>query len=291
MPGGQGSSPARIRVDARGTARSHDVGAGAPERSDRARDEAAGAHAGDRGTRGAVMVARPLGEVDSELSRLLLILGDRGRGGIALAAGLGRAGGAGGAGAGAAVHGAYGDADRGGRAAGGRASTCPDGWRWRAATSWGGWRTASTGRSTRWSVRCRSQRRLVADAGHELRTPIASLRANIQVLGEAERLPAAEQESLRRGHRRRAGRADRAGRRTSSSSRGARHRRAGRRTRCAWTRSCAVAIERARAARRGAVRGAAGADGRDAGRRSGSTGPCRNLLENARKWSPDGRCR
>jgi two-component system, OmpR family, sensor histidine kinase MprB len=37
----------------------------------------------------------------------------------------------------------------------------------------------------------------VADAGHELRTPIASLRANIQVLGEAQRLPAHEQESLR----------------------------------------------------------------------------------------------
>ena len=42
-----------------------------------------------------------------------------------------------------------------------------------------------------------AQRQLIADAGHELRTPIASLRANIQVLGEAERLPAAEQESLR----------------------------------------------------------------------------------------------
>ncbi len=42
-----------------------------------------------------------------------------------------------------------------------------------------------------------AQRQLVADAGHELRTPIASLRANIQVLGEAERLPAADQESLR----------------------------------------------------------------------------------------------
>ena len=42
-----------------------------------------------------------------------------------------------------------------------------------------------------------AQRQLIADAGHELRTPIASLRANIQVLGEAERLPPAEQESLR----------------------------------------------------------------------------------------------
>ena len=43
-----------------------------------------------------------------------------------------------------------------------------------------------------------AQRHLIADASHELRTPIASLRANIQVLGEAERLPAAEQESVRR---------------------------------------------------------------------------------------------
>src|SRR5262249_34364851 len=42
-----------------------------------------------------------------------------------------------------------------------------------------------------------AQRQLVADAGHELRTPIASLRANIQVLGEAEHLPEAERKCLR----------------------------------------------------------------------------------------------
>jgi two-component system sensor histidine kinase MprB len=42
-----------------------------------------------------------------------------------------------------------------------------------------------------------AQRQLVADAGHELRTPIASLRANIQVLQDADRLPAAEREALR----------------------------------------------------------------------------------------------
>jgi two-component system sensor histidine kinase MprB len=42
-----------------------------------------------------------------------------------------------------------------------------------------------------------AQRQLVADASHELRTPIASLRANIQTLEEADRLPKAELDGLR----------------------------------------------------------------------------------------------
>jgi two-component system, OmpR family, sensor histidine kinase MprB len=42
-----------------------------------------------------------------------------------------------------------------------------------------------------------AQRHLIADASHELRTPIASLRANIQVLADADRLPPDEQQSLR----------------------------------------------------------------------------------------------
>jgi two-component system sensor histidine kinase MprB len=42
-----------------------------------------------------------------------------------------------------------------------------------------------------------AQRQLVADAGHELRTPIASLRANIQVLEDADRLPPDELAALR----------------------------------------------------------------------------------------------
>jgi two-component system sensor histidine kinase MprB len=42
-----------------------------------------------------------------------------------------------------------------------------------------------------------AQRHLVADASHELRTPIASLRANVQILDEADRLPASEREGLR----------------------------------------------------------------------------------------------
>jgi two-component system, OmpR family, sensor histidine kinase MprB len=41
-----------------------------------------------------------------------------------------------------------------------------------------------------------AQRGLVADASHELRTPIAALRSNIQIFLESERLPTAERETL-----------------------------------------------------------------------------------------------
>ena len=41
-----------------------------------------------------------------------------------------------------------------------------------------------------------AQRNLVADASHELRTPIAALRSNIQIFLDAERLPAHEREGL-----------------------------------------------------------------------------------------------
>ena len=42
-----------------------------------------------------------------------------------------------------------------------------------------------------------AQRHLVADASHELRTPIASLRANIQTIEDADRLPEDERAALR----------------------------------------------------------------------------------------------
>jgi len=43
-----------------------------------------------------------------------------------------------------------------------------------------------------------AQRNLVADASHELRTPIATIRANLQLMRDEARLPAGEREALRR---------------------------------------------------------------------------------------------
>src|SRR5207248_3405155 len=43
-----------------------------------------------------------------------------------------------------------------------------------------------------------SQRNLVADASHELRTPIATLRANVQLLDQFDRLSVEDREGLRR---------------------------------------------------------------------------------------------
>ncbi len=42
-----------------------------------------------------------------------------------------------------------------------------------------------------------AQRNLVADASHELRTPISSLRANLQLLREEDRLPRSDRDALR----------------------------------------------------------------------------------------------
>jgi two-component system, OmpR family, sensor histidine kinase MprB len=284
VPGGQGSAPAQIpttpgdrAIARRGSGRSL---------SDRTvRGVKLRVLTQGIGTRGAVMIARPLGEVDSELNRLVAILAIVGAVGIALAVGLG--------------------------ALVARVALAPVRRftaRTETLTEESALRGASLDLSRRLEVEgsdelgrlaesfnrtldalersMDSQRRLVADAGHELRTPIASLRANIQVLGEAQRLPAAEQESLR---------ADIVGeldeltalvadvvelaRGTSSEGRQADDVR--------LDAIVAAAIEKA--TRRGGVRFERRLESTvvtgQAERIDRAVG---NLLENARKWSPDG---
>jgi two-component system, OmpR family, sensor histidine kinase MprB len=141
------------------------------------------------GTHGAVLIARPLTEVDNELSRLLLILAIVGIAGIAIAAALGAL----------VARAALAPIARFTRRTESLAGSLdlsqrlPDGGRdelARLATSFN-----ATLDALERSVE--AQRNLVADASHELRTPIASLRANIQTLAEAERLPPEDQASLR----------------------------------------------------------------------------------------------
>ncbi len=203
VPGGQGSTP-QIAPDARDRA----IAASASGRalSDRTVKgthlrvltvgtgvrTGAGAGGSAASRAGAVMIARPLTEVDHELSRILLILVIVGVCGIALAALLG--------------------------ALVARTALAPIVRFTRRTESLAG-ENGTPHLSERLDVRGRdelarlassfnatldaleaallAQRQLIADASHELRTPIASLRSNIQVLEDAERLPLAEQRQLR----------------------------------------------------------------------------------------------
>jgi two-component system sensor histidine kinase MprB len=137
----------------------------------------------------AVLIARPLTEVNHELSHLLLILALIGAAGIVLAALLGTLV--------------------------ARTALAPIGRFTEQTESLSG----TLGLSRRLEVSGRdelgrlaasfngtldalersvaAQRHLIADASHELRTPITSLRANIQTLGEVDRLPPEEQAALR----------------------------------------------------------------------------------------------
>jgi two-component system sensor histidine kinase MprB len=225
VPGGQGSSARiattaldrRIAAAGKGSALS-DRSAGAT----RLRVLTLGA-----GPRGAVLVALPLSEVDHELGRLELLLGAIGLAGIVLAAAFGMLV------ARAALAPIARFTQRAERLAGGGGRTAPDAGEVAGLPDGDGGQQAGGGApagapalapaldlSQRLEVSGRdelarlarsfnatldalarsldAQRQLVADAGHELRTPIASLRANIQVLGDAERLPPAELENLRR---------------------------------------------------------------------------------------------
>jgi two-component system sensor histidine kinase MprB len=142
------------------------------------------------GPRGAVLVALPLAEVDHELRHLELLLVAIGLAGIALAAALGVLI------ARTALAPIARFTRRTERLTGGldlsqRLEVSGRDELARLAESFNAMLDALAR-----SVAVRRQ--LIADAGHELRTPIASLRANIQVLQEAGRLSPTEQESLRR---------------------------------------------------------------------------------------------
>jgi two-component system, OmpR family, sensor histidine kinase MprB len=139
--------------------------------------------------RGAVMIARPLTEVDHELSRILLILLVVGLAGIALAAVLGAF----------VARTALAPIARFTRRTESLAGELNLSERLEAGGSDELGRLATSFNTTLDALErsLAAQRRLVADASHELRTPIASLRANIQTLEDAERLPQAEQLRLR----------------------------------------------------------------------------------------------
>lgn len=195
VPAGQGSSRAQIPPNTRDRAIAR-AGAGSTLSDRTVHGTKLRVLTEGIGARGAAMVARPLTEVDSELNRLIAILAIVGALGIALAAALG--------------------------AVLARVALAPVR-RFTARTEALTERGALPGGSLDLSGRLdgdgrdelgrlansfnraldalersvAAQRQLLADAGHELRTPIASLRANIQVLGEAQRLAPAEQEGLR----------------------------------------------------------------------------------------------
>ena len=195
VPGGQGSSSGAIAIGAgdRAIARR---GSGSMLTERTVKGTKLRVLTEGIGSLGAVLVARPMNEVNSELSKLLLILALVGVGGIAIAAALG--------------------------ALVAKVALAPIRRftaRTETLTAESAARSGRLDLSKRLQVKGRdelgrladsfnttldalersveAQRQLVADAGHELRTPIASLRANIQVLGEAERLPEVERESLR----------------------------------------------------------------------------------------------
>ncbi|HEX3519850.1 MAG TPA: HAMP domain-containing protein, partial [Solirubrobacteraceae bacterium] len=189
VPGGQGSSPTQIAITSQDRAIAA-KGSGASLTDRRVKGTSLRVLTLGTGAAGAVLVARPLSEVEHELSRLLLILVAIGVGGIVLAALLGTLV--------------------------ARTALAPIArFTQRTETL-----TGSLDLSERLNVKGRdelarladsfnatldalersvaAQRHLIADASHELRTPISSLRANIQILGEADGLPPQELAGLRR---------------------------------------------------------------------------------------------
>jgi two-component system sensor histidine kinase MprB len=188
VPGGQGVSPTSVPVTAvdraiaaRGSASSltdRSVG------GTRLRVLTVGAPGA-----GAILVARPLTEVQRELNRLVLLLALIGAGGIVLAALLGAL----------VARTALSPVARFTRRTENLTGNLDLSLRLQVKGRDELTRLAESFNSTLDALErsVKAQRHLIADASHELRTPISSLRANVQILGEAERLSLAEQESLR----------------------------------------------------------------------------------------------
>jgi two-component system sensor histidine kinase MprB len=188
VPSGQGASPTQIALTSQDRAIAQ-RGSGSSLSDRSVKGTSLRVLTAGTGEAGAIMIARPLTEVGRELNRLLLILALIGGAGIVLAALLGTLV--------------------------ARTALAPIA-RFTQRTEH---LSGNLDLSRRLEVRGRdelarlaesfnatldalelsvqAQRHLIADASHELRTPISSLRANIQTLGEAERLPAEDQVSLR----------------------------------------------------------------------------------------------
>jgi two-component system sensor histidine kinase MprB len=138
---------------------------------------------------GALQVARPLDEVDRQLDRILLVLVFVGAAGVALGAGLGAL----------VARTALAPIERFTRRTEELAADPDPSERMEVS---GRDELARLARSFNTTLDAlersvEAQRHLVADASHELRTPIASLRANVQTMQDADRLPAHEREALR----------------------------------------------------------------------------------------------
>jgi len=136
----------------------------------------------------ALQVARPLDEVDRQLDRILLVLVFVGAGGVALGAALGAL----------VARTALAPVARFTRRTEQLAAESDPAERMEVAGRDELARLAASFNTTLDALErsVEAQRQLVADASHELRTPIASLRANIQTLGEADRLAPNERRAL-----------------------------------------------------------------------------------------------
>ena len=141
------------------------------------------------GDRGAVQLARPLDEVDRQLDRVVLVLLLVGAAGVALGAALGAL----------VARTALSPVASFTRRTEELAAEGDTSQRIHTERTDELGRLARTFNTTLDALErsVEAQRHLVADASHELRTPIASLRANIQTLEHADRLPEAERASLR----------------------------------------------------------------------------------------------